>query len=101
LKSLQHAFYAEGKNTTDEKVLVSIAERFGIQRVNFLERFHSEEMKAKTKAHFIKARQFGVQVFPSTILQGPKGYYMLSKGYKNYKEIKQEIEDWFSPIAMA
>ena len=99
LKSVQYAFYAEGKNTTDENVLASLADRFGMPKESFLEKFHSEEMKEKTKGHFIKARQFGVQVFPSTILQGAKGYYMLSKGYKSYSEIQKEIDDWFSPVS--
>ena len=101
LKSVQHAFYAEAKNVTDENVLASLADKFGIDRTTFLNRFHSEEMKQKTKAHFLKAQSFGVQVFPTTVLQGPKGYYLLSKGYKPFEEIKQEIEEWFSPIVMA
>ncbi|MDH5655518.1 MAG: DsbA family protein [Spirochaetia bacterium] len=98
LRTIQHAFYGEGKNTTDENVLAELAGRFGIEKNDFLHRFHTEEMKEKTKSHFIKCRQFGVQVFPSAILQGPKGFYLLSKGYKPYQEIKQELDDWFSPV---
>lgn len=94
LKELQSAFYAKGKNITDENVLSEMASNFGADRGTFLENFHSERAKRKTRAHFLKARDFGVQSFPSCVLQDKRGYLPLSTGYRPLEEINMNIEEW-------
>jgi len=90
--ALQHAFYAEGKDITQEDVITDIVTSIGIDSVLFLEGFRSEVMKKATLNDKQKARTYGVSSFPTLIIIDKQGHMSQVRGYKKYEEIKTLIK---------
>ncbi|GGX15355.1 DsbA family protein [Undibacterium macrobrachii] len=103
-QAIQHAFYAEGKDITQEAVLAEIAvealNRFEQAEIfdydSFLETLSSAECKDETRLHFQQIQQWGVRGFPVLLLVREDGLHMLSSGYakaeviaRNFKEVLQ------------
>ena len=68
-KSVQAAFYTQGQDVTKTETLAELAEQHNIDKPKFLERFESEDVKNKTRAHFRITREAGVRGFPTIVLQ--------------------------------
>lgn len=91
-KAVQSAFYVEQLDVTQAFVLTQIAQTFDIDPQQFKQQFESGEVKQKILKHFAKSRQFGVQGFPSIVMQIEESYHLLTHGYKPYKQVEPEIE---------
>jgi putative protein-disulfide isomerase len=91
-KSIQHAFYMDQRDVTDAQTLLALAEPFDTQPHLFLEYFRGEDAANKTQAHFHKTRQFGVQGFPTLILQRDDRYHLLTSGYRPFAQIQLELD---------
>lgn len=93
-KSIQSAFYAEGRDVTQLDVLSELADGFEVDYLKFKHKFEGEEVKQKTLAHFHRARQFGVRGFPTLVLQNDEGYTLLTHGYQAYELLAPQIAAW-------
>ena len=91
-KSVQEAFYARGRNVTQADVLADLAEQHNMDRRLFLDRFHADDIRQKTRAHFQIARQSGVRGFPTVILQNGTTGTLLTHGYRPFAELQPAIE---------
>jgi putative protein-disulfide isomerase len=96
LKSVQAAFYAHGQDVTQPQTLATLAEAHHIAAPQFLERFHSNDVKAKTRMHFKQTQQAGVRGFPTVLLQDTAGITLLTHGYRAFEELRPEIEAWLA-----
>ncbi|MFV1962874.1 MAG: DsbA family protein [Acidimicrobiia bacterium] len=65
--TVQHAFYAEGRDVTDFDVLADLTTGFGIDRQAFRERLESDEAKKAAWADFSRSRNWGIGGFPALI----------------------------------
>lgn len=95
-KTLQSAFYADGKNITKQEVLVKLASTFGVDIFKFTEKLLSEEIKMKTKANFLNARKYGMLNLPSTVLQDENDVQLMANGYCTLMEAKRKIDIWLN-----
>jgi putative protein-disulfide isomerase len=95
-KSVQAAFYAHRQDVTQTQTLAALAEAHHIAVPQFLERFHSEDVKAKTRMHFQQTQQAGVRGFPTVVLQDASGSTLLTRGYRAFEELQPEIEAWLA-----
>ena len=93
-KSIQAAFYSEGRDVTQPEILSELAGAFDVKSSAFNAKFAEEEIKLKTLAHFQRARQFGVRGFPTLVLQDVKGYSLLSHGYQDFESLAPLITAW-------
>lgn len=91
-KSIQEAFYLQQQDVTAEQTLLALAEPFDTQPHVFLERFHSEALIEKTRAHFNKTRRYGVRGFPTLVLQQEQRYYLICSGYRSFEQIRLELD---------
>lgn len=99
-QTIQHAFYAEAKDVTDELVLAEVA----VQALNayensdvfdvasFLETLHSAESKEETRQHFEQVQRWGVRGFPMLLLVREDGLHTLSSGYSKSDEIRNHYQ---------
>ncbi len=85
--ALQKAFYAEGRDITQEAVLAEVVESVGIDKTVFLERFRSEAASKATAADKQKARTYGVSTFPTLIIIDKQGHMSQIRGYKKFEEL--------------
>lgn len=95
-KSVQHAFYADKQDITEPEPLAVLAQRQGVEPAQFLERFHSEDIKKKTQMHFYSTQQAGITGFPTVLLQDDSGGQFLTVGYQPFEDLKPQIDDWLA-----
>jgi len=95
-KSVQAAFYVQRQDVTQTQTLVALAEAYHIAAPQFLERFHSAEVKAKTRKHFQQTQEAGVRGFPTLVLQDASGPTLLTRGYRPFEELRPEVEAWLA-----
>ncbi len=90
--ALQKAFYAEGRDITQEHVIEEIIASIGVDRAAFMELFQSPAMVKAAAADKQKARTYGVSSFPTLIIIDKQGHMSQIRGYKKFEELKTLIE---------
>jgi len=85
--ALQKAFYAEGRDVTQEDVLVEVAVSIGVEATTFRDLFLSEAMFKVTATDKQKAGTYGVSSFPTLIVIDKQGHMSQIRGYKKYEEL--------------
>ncbi len=98
-KSVQAAFYAEGRDVTRAATLADLAAQHNIDKPRFLERFESEEARDMTRTHFRLAREAGVRGFPTILLQAESGHKLLTNGCRSLAELRPELDAWLTETA--
>jgi putative protein-disulfide isomerase len=91
-KSIQSAFYAEGRDVTQADVLAELAAGLGMDATSFLQAFDSEAARAKTQAHFLQARKMGVRGFPALILQRDSQIDPVANGCQSLDSVRAELD---------
>lgn len=98
-KSVQAAFYAEGRDVTQPEALASLAAAQGLEEQRFLEHFDADYIKRKTFQHFEQTQQAGIRGFPTLVLQDQRGFSLLTYGYASLDELQPKIDRWLSESA--
>jgi len=98
-KSVQAAFYTQVQDVTQIGTLAGLAEQHNIDKPRFLERFESEDVKHKTRAHFRITREAGVRGFPTIVLQAESGHKLLTNGCRPLAELRPQLEAWLAQTA--
>lgn len=86
-RALQHAFYADGRDTTDGLALAQIAvaalDQLGVAVTvpGFYAHWNAAATIAATQADFARARAMGVRSFPALLLQTGGRLLEVSPGY--------------------
>ncbi|WP_455202674.1 DsbA family protein [Kaarinaea lacus] len=93
-KSIQAAFYSQGRDVTQPDTLSELAVLFEVDASKFEQKLEEEVVKQKTLAHFHRARQFGVRGFPTLVLQNNEGYTLLTHGYQPFEFLDPQITAW-------
>ncbi len=92
LKGIQSAFYAEGRDVTKADTLADIAAAMGVERIQFTQVFESDEIRARTLAHFKHARQAKVSGFPTLVLQQGDDLHLITNGWQPLDEIRRALD---------
>jgi putative protein-disulfide isomerase len=90
-KAIQAAFYAEGRDVTQAETLAELAAGLGVGPAQFLQAFESDEVRAKTLAHFKHARQVGVNGFPTLVLQQANELHLITNGWQPLADVRMAI----------
>jgi len=96
-RAVQHAFYAEGRDTTDGAVLsaVAVAALHADGHAVGLEGFHAEWRShaaiVETRADFQRARRLGVRSFPALLLDTGAGIVDVSAGYAHAQVLDMRL----------
>ena len=80
-KSVQAAFYAEGKNMTRAEVLADVAQRVGLPRAEFAVAFASQAMRDATLQDFAQSQRWGITGFPGVIAAKGSELHLVCRGY--------------------
>ena len=79
LTKIQEAFYVDGKDTTDTKILTSLIDE---DRQEAFQTFYQSQRADVLMHHdFAKARSMGANVFPSVVKIDSDGHMVCKKGY--------------------
>ena len=92
---IQRAFYAEGRDTTQESVLADIAGETGVDREMFFAELQSEEARRETQRDILAAQRAGVRGFPTLLAGDGTGHYlMVTNGYRPLDGLPDALEKW-------
>ncbi len=89
---IQHAFYVEHRDVTQQHILSDLVSKYNIDQTEFLTLFETDKIKQQTQQHFGNSRQAGVKGFPTLVFQHDKKHQFLSRGYAIYDHIKIQID---------
>jgi putative protein-disulfide isomerase len=84
---IQRAFYSEGKDVTDGKVLAAIATKaladqgHQVDEATFLETWNSDVVIKATNDDFLLSDKWEIRGFPTLVLERGKQFDMVSAGY--------------------
>lgn len=91
MAAIQKQFYGQGKDVTQATRLAAIAEDFGFNAAEFLQRFDSAEAAATTREHFVTTQQFGVSGFPALMVEHQGEWHPVSMGYTSLDVANKKI----------
>ena len=101
LQSIQEAFYAEGRDVTRAQVLVELAERAGIPRIEFAAAFDSDEAAEATAADFAWVQDLGIAGFPTLLAERDGRLALLTNGYQPLEALSPLLGRWLERRAHA
>ncbi len=96
-RALQHAFYAQGRNTTDGRILSAVGagelrqQGFNVGDDEYLAEFNAQATIADTRDDFSKARKLGVGSFPALLLDNGKEIVEISPGFAHAEQLDRQL----------
>jgi putative protein-disulfide isomerase len=104
-RALQRAFYVDGLDTTDGRVLSQAGAAalrdggFAVEADAFHAMWSDPDTIARTAADFARARALGIRSFPALLLDSGDGIYELSPGYAQVQELEMRLSALLGHIA--
>lgn len=99
-RAIQHAFYAEAKDVTQDKVLAEICvgalnqiESNAYDVESYLETLQSPSTKDETRQHFEQIQRWGIRGFPVLCVVKEDGLHMIASGYTKLENLQQALRD--------
>lgn len=100
-QSIQRAFYTQGVDVTRASVLVELAERAGIPRIEFAEAFDSTAQRQATAADFSWTQHLGIAGFPTLLADRDGQVALLTNGYQPLEVLQPMLARWLERNAHA
>ncbi|WP_343729263.1 DsbA family protein [Duganella sp.] len=92
-RALQHAFYVDGLDTTNGRVLSAVvAAQLQLEVDAVLRVWQDTDTIMQTKADFVRARALGVRSFPALLLDTGQGIIEISGGYSHAAQLNQQLQ---------
>lgn len=98
---IQHAFYVEARNVTLPPELLDLAEKSGLPRAEFADRFDSQAIRDATTADFDWARNLGIAGFPTLLAEHNGQLALLTNGYQPLEALLPLLNRWLEHNASA
>ncbi len=98
---IQQAFYVEGRDVTLASVLVELAERAGVPRIEFAEAFDRAEQHVATAADFTWVQDLGIAGFPTLLAERNGQLALLTNGYQPLSELSPLLGRWLERASCA
>lgn len=98
---IQRAFYTKGEDVTRASVLVGLAERAGIPRIEFAAAFDSVEQREATLADFSWVQDLGISGFPTLLAERNGQLALLTNGYQPLEVLAPLLGRWLERAAHA
>lgn len=90
---LQYALNYEGRDLDDDEAYRNLLEKYTIDAEDFYSKLKSNEYKERAHYEFALCKQLQVSSFPTLLLQlNESKFYLLSRGFSPYQEIKESID---------
>ena len=95
-KAIQHAFYVENQDVTQESTLAEIAMTQGIEQEKFLRTFQDPLTKQQEWDEFAQCRELGITGFPSLLGRKGESYTSFTQGYTPFDQLISQINKWMT-----
>ena len=84
--AIQQLYYQQAGNPSEYENLYRLAEELGLERQQFIEQIHSEEIAALLQQEIMLAEQLGARGFPSLVLLKDKTAHFIEHSYTDVEE---------------
>lgn len=91
-KSIQAAFYAEGRDVTQAACLTELAGKLGLDAARFTDIWVGDTARDRTLAHFRQARAAGVRGFPALIVQQDERLTPIATGCESLDTVRPRLD---------
>ncbi len=96
---LQYALNYEGRDLDDDEAYRHLLEKYSVSEEEFYTKLKSEEFKEKAYYEFALCKQLNVDSYPQVLIQlHSNKFYLITKGFSKYEEIKNGIEKALTEI---
>ncbi|MGY5612397.1 DsbA family protein [Vibrio brasiliensis] len=96
LSAIQHAYYLEARNPSDNEVLLSLAANIGLDTAKFEVDFFSAELNQEFLQELEFARRIGGNSFPSLFVANEQGIIELQVDYQSAETTIEQVEQILS-----
>jgi len=93
LHTIQHAFYAQGIDITNTRLLYGYYEQLFGNSGKFAFMYGTERIETLMMHDFAKARSMGATAFPSVVIVDTDGHMVCQKGYRSVEEMNRLLKD--------
>ena len=103
LEAVHRAFYAQGRDVTQEETLADIAGEQGFDRAAFRSALADEGLKQETWRDYAISQRAGATGFP-TLIVGPNAdgsYALVTRGYNDAETVFHGIDQWLGGVRPA
>jgi len=91
IEAIQHAYYLNAQNPSDDSVLICLAEQIGLNKNEFTVAFLSDEVNNELKAELQYTRSLPIHGFPSLVFLREDKLYSIEINYKDWRHTYNQI----------
>lgn len=91
--SIQRLHYMDGMDLNNIRPYLAVAEKFGIHKFGFMERYEDPMYARFTEEEFDLVKSWGATHYPAILVENNKEVEMVSEGFVNYDTIKEDFDD--------
>lgn len=91
ISAIQHAYYLDAQNPSDDTTLIKLAERLALQAERFKTDLNSIDTNQRLAEEIAFSRTIGATGFPSLIVFKNGHYYPISIDYNDARSVLDEI----------
>jgi len=93
INAIQHAYYLQAQNPSDEDTLIAAAESIDLDRTTFQDTLRSAQTEAQLQQHFQIAHTLQASGFPSVYVSKSTGECIpVSQGYCDADTLQQRVQ---------
>lgn len=89
--AIQRLYYQQAGNPSDYENLYRLAEELGLERQQFIDEIHSDEIAALLQHEIMLTEQLGAQGFPSLVLVKNETPHFIDHSYTDVEENLRKI----------
>ncbi|WP_299464123.1 DsbA family protein [uncultured Microscilla sp.] len=89
---VQNALYQNGQNLNDLATFLPLADKYGVARDEFTQKFTDEAYRKQTYAEFQMVHQLGIKGYPSVVVIVGEQGYLIGRGYQPYEQISETLK---------
>ncbi len=92
IEAIQHAYYRDARNPSDNSTLIALAVELGLDEAHFAQLLNAPETETTLQADLALRRELGVSGFPSLVLEQNGQRTLLLSGYGKTGDILKRLE---------
>ncbi|WP_457934747.1 DsbA family protein [Pseudoalteromonas sp. SCSIO 43210] len=91
IEAIQHAYYLNAQNPSDDSVLICLAEQIGLNKNEFTVALLSDEVNYELKVELQYTRSLPIHGFPSLVFLREDKLYSIEINYKDWRHTYNQI----------
>jgi len=91
-RAIQHAYYLQARNPSEDATLIALAEELGLDRELFSAALLSPQTQEELLVEISQARKMGADSFPSLVLLHASGYWHIPIDYHRHETMLEQIQ---------